>query len=661
LVERYRQAEVEYRDRHDLPPPEKRKVTLFSDNASAVAWIRRALRGDADLRIPAESRRVATNRCKAIVRHCEELNIELTIKHIPGLDNPADELTRVPEWVLKSVKKYMAFPDKLKALKSRALPMSGLRVPAEVVHEVHGTRARSAVMHSTALLSPMSLARQLTEPGADEGASESNCRHSVREGSIRAIPLSHVANGDLNRDPEESSYSSNPGGTGHAYVRPEVSMVQNSPCRQLTDLGRGGDQVNESVAPTAMPSSELHSMPAQVQGSSQVQGSMADVDAPELPMISGAHSAHVRAGTGAASLSNNTNLPGRRIRSASIAKLSSSSFLALSKSTHRAGRSQAAARAKEAKIKSFSAGCRFDEDGLRLIQSGAELQKILAVVHYHEGAQALHGIVKGIVSPQSPNGVGSGLLQTCRDFVGSCESCQMCRRMAGKKHSKAVARLEKCELARMPIRISFHGEDVTLSTAEVAEIRRQLRKEDESVGQARRLRFSKAETPFEQIHLDIVGPWQIGRDKLYLITCLDNFSGFVKASLFTECPRSSDCSAALSEFVGEAQFTPSKICVDNGPQFTGAAFKQAVASYGAVLEYSGAYAHWAAGKIERWHRVLNERVRAAIHSYRSTLRRKYLSQGKGNVLVPVSATAPLAAARVPTIWCGRTRLGSIQS
>ena len=158
--------------------------------------------------------------------------------------------------------------------------------------------------------------------------------------------------------------------------------------------------------------------------------------------------------------------------------------------------------------------------------------------------------------------------------------------------------------------------------------------------------------------MDIVGPWQIGRDKLYPINCLDNFSGFVKVVLFTECPRSSDCAAALSEFVAEAQFIPSKICVDNGPQFTGASFKQAVASYGAVLEYSGAYAHWAAGKIERWHRVLNERVRAAIHSYRSTLRRKYLSQGKGNVLVPVSATAVIGMVKeVVSRWNVSPRTG----
>ena len=79
----------------------------------------------------------------------------------------------------------------------------------------------------------------------------------------------------------------------------------------------------------------------------------------------------------------------------------------------------------------------------------------------------------------------------------------------------------------------------------------------------------------------------------------------------------------------------SKICVDNGPQFTGVQFRQAVKAYGAVLEYSGAYAHWAAGKIERWHRVLNERVRAGIHSYLADLRRRYLTQGKGYVMVPV--------------------------
>jgi len=299
-------------------------------------------------------------------------------------------------------------------------------------------------------------------------------------------------------------------------------------------------------------------------------------------------------------------------------------------------------KAQEMKFRSFGSGCRFDEDGLRLIQSDSELQKILSVVHYHEGAQTLHAIVKGIVSPQSPNGVASSLLRRCRDFVRSCESCQMCRRMSGIKHSRALRQLESRELARKPIRISIHGEEVKLSPAEATELRKQLQQEDEASRQALILRFPRAEAPFEQIHMDIVGPWQIGKDKLYLTTSLDNFSSFVKVFASTECPRSRDCANFLAEVVGEGQFTPSKICVDNGPQFTGSPFRQAVETLGAVLEYSGAYAHWAAGKIERWHRVLNERVRAAIHHYRWKLRRQYLLQGKGNVMVPVQVAEVIA-------------------
>jgi hypothetical protein len=39
--------------------------------------------------------------------------------------------------VLESVRKYMKHPEKLNAIEERALTMSGLRPPAEVVHEVH--------------------------------------------------------------------------------------------------------------------------------------------------------------------------------------------------------------------------------------------------------------------------------------------------------------------------------------------------------------------------------------------------------------------------------------------------------------------------------------------------------------------------------------------
>jgi len=135
--------------------------------------------------------------------------------------------------------------------------------------------------------------------------------------------------------------------------------------------------------------------------------------------------------------------------------------------------------------------------------------------------------------------------------------------------------------------------------------------------------------------MDIVGLWQIGRDKLYLVTCLDNFSGFVKVLTSTECPTAHQCALHLGDCVAEAQFTPSKICTDHGPQFTSSVFKQAVEGLGATLEHSGAYAHWAAGKIERWHRVLNERVKAAILTYRAKVRRRHLAQGKGNIMVQV--------------------------
>jgi len=78
---------------------------------------------------------------------------------------------------------------------------------------------------------------------------------------------------------------------------------------------------------------------------------------------------------------------------------------------------------------------------------------------------------------------------------------------------------------------------------------------------------------------------------------------------------------------------------DNGRQFTGSAFQETVASMKTQLIYVGTYAHWAAGKIERWHRVLNERVRAGIFEYQNGQSAKQTARSRqylGKVSITVS-------------------------
>ena len=236
-------------------------------------------------------------------------------------------------------------------------------------------------------------------------------------------------------------------------------MAQNLPCK---DLARGGERAKDTAHDTAMSATTINRTPPR-----PIQGSVMpgrDASDPSVTAVGGVD---------AASLRHVERLNLLQICRVPIAKVS---LLASSKLAHRGGRRRAELKARGVKLTSFRPTCQFDEDGLRLLQSEAELQKIFSVVHYHEGAQTLHGIVKEIVSPRSPNGIAAGLLQKCRDLVRGCESCQMCRRMPGKRHSKELRKLDKREFARSPIRISFHGEEVKLSPSEVAELRRHILK-----------------------------------------------------------------------------------------------------------------------------------------------------------------------------------------
>lgn len=96
---------------------------------------------------------------------------------------------------------------------------------------------------------------------------------------------------------------------------------------------------------------------------------------------------------------------------------------------------------------------------------------------------------------------------------------------------------------------------------------------------------------------------------------MDNYSNFVEVKYLSNCPTSQDCAEVLKEFVRQGSASPERIVCDKSTQFESAIFEQAAAGMKAKLIFVGAYAHWAAAKIERWHRVLNERVRAAIYAY----------------------------------------------
>lgn len=94
-------------------------------------------------------------------------------------------------------------------------------------------------------------------------------------------------------------------------------------------------------------------------------------DAPGLPLI--ADDGAIACSEAASLKSNQRRM---RIRQAGISRVS---LLAASRTTSRKSRARAEMKAQEIKFKSFGSGCRFDEDGLGLIESDSELQKILSI------------------------------------------------------------------------------------------------------------------------------------------------------------------------------------------------------------------------------------------------------------------------------------------
>jgi transposase InsO family protein len=172
-----------------------------------------------------------------------------------------------------------------------------------------------------------------------------------------------------------------------------------------------------------------------------------------------------------------------------------------------------------------------------------------------------------------------------------------------------------------PIRLDIHGREIELSRFELRAILREMTAQKAATADAKKLRFTRGLQPFSQLHMDIVGHWQFSGTKVYLITAMDDFSKYVKVKWCLHCPTAANCAEFLLELVREARTTPQKVVVDNGPQFASAEFRAVLTALNAEHEAVGAYAHWAAGTIERWHRVLNAKCGIAKCDNNDSLRK----------------------------------------
>jgi transposase InsO family protein len=263
----------------------------------------------------------------------------------------------------------------------------------------------------------------------------------------------------------------------------------------------------------------------------------------------------------------------------------------------------------------------------------AELKEILSAVHFHEGGDELFRIVRGIVSKDSKSAVVKNLRDSCRQFVADCEACTMCK---VKDPNPVLNKLRRLD-CYLPIRYNAHGEPKDLSEAEVAvaarrrkavrraqklerKVRGLLRAQGLS-GSAFKAKFSEwrerkhraGRFPGQKVHMDIVGPWLLGSRQCYIVTLVDSYSNYVDFKWLYQAPKAEDCADLLTSFCHAVKYCVDSVVVDNGAQFRAQDFELAASHIGAKVKFVGMYAHSANGKVERFHRSLNERVRAGIY------------------------------------------------
>jgi hypothetical protein len=174
-----------------------------------------------------------------------------------------------------------------------------------------------------------------------------------------------------------------------------------------------------------------------------------------------------------------------------------------------------------------------DGDGKTILLDDSQVSEIIRSVHYHEGAGELEAILRSFISPESTVSVYSSIRERCREYVRGCEACRMSRP----------------RVAQWPIRISDQGENLEPTKDERIAINERSRLQVRRVDSAKKRLAALVRSPMEQLHMDIVGPWQFGHERVYVITCLDNVSNYVNAEFLESCPTSEDCGRVLKRYV----------------------------------------------------------------------------------------------------------------
>jgi transposase InsO family protein len=195
----------------------------------------------------------------------------------------------------------------------------------------------------------------------------------------------------------------------------------------------------------------------------------------------------------------------------------------------------------------------------RVIVSDRKLREIMEEVHEHEGAQSLYDRIRTVVSHKE-------LRRRCQDYVRNCAVCSMSK-------------------------VTSHTPIITSDT-----------------------HMEEPTGPFSYVHLDIAGPYgeADGLDQLFIISLMDRETRFVLAKPTMLPPTGADAAALLRQTFDRFHVCVDVVHTDSGTQLTGAEFSRAIAELQARHVRTPVHSSWANGRVERWHRIVNERLRASM-------------------------------------------------
>ena len=124
---------------------------------------------------------------------------------------------------------------------------------------------------------------------------------------------------------------------------------------------------------------------------------------------------------------------------------------------------------------------------------------------------------------------------------------------------------------------------------------------------------------FQQVHVDIVGPFTSERGFRYILTMIDRTTRWTETVPLEDITAETVLQAFMMGWI--ARFgVPATVTSDRGTQFTSEAWRSALERLGIRVSTTTSYHPQANGMVERFHRALKEALHCAVRSSKSWVR-----------------------------------------